>query len=240
MVASHRAAPELPVCAHRCCCCCCRACSVRCCVISAAGGRLFAASLTASRYSLASLMLTIRQSARQHQPLCAALSPFHFPRPFPSLHRGLNTSTIGPNTPTLLSAKRRVAHYSPQRIGCSTTSTMIACVDSPHCCSGRVLGVALGMVRSQSIGLAARNYWPGQYHPGSRARLPPPRRRRPPVPFLPRCSPLCRSSEPRSSHVTKKNFHCRTYPLAAPLTIASLTCYITLSLHHSLAASPTH
>ena len=49
---------------------------------------------------------------------------------------------------TLLSAKRRVAHYSPQRIGCSTTSTMIACVDSPHCCSGRVLGVALGLVRS--------------------------------------------------------------------------------------------
>ena len=48
---------------------------------------------------------------------------------------------------TLLSAKWRVAHFSPQRIGCSTTSTMIACVDSPHCCSGRVLGVALSRVR---------------------------------------------------------------------------------------------
>ena len=123
----------LPVCAHRCCCCCCRACSVRCCIISAAGGSLFAASLTASRYSLASLMLTIRQSARQHQPLCAALSPFPFPRPFPSLHRGLNTSTIGPNTSTLLSAKRRVAlHYSPQQTSRSTASTMLACVG---CCS---------------------------------------------------------------------------------------------------------
>ena len=174
--------------------------------ISAAGGRLFAASLTASRYSLASLMLTIRQSARQHQPLCAALFPFPFPRPFPSLHRGLNTSTIGPNTSTLLSAKRRVAHYSPQRIGCSTTSTMLACVG---CCSGRVLDSLISLCvwcGVQSWGSAARNYWPGQYHSGSGARLPPPRRRRPPVPFLPRCSPLCRSSEPRSSHVTKKNF----------------------------------
>ena len=117
--------------------------------ISAAGGRLFAASLTASRYSLASLMLTIRQSARQHQPLCAALSPFLSPAPF---HRSI-ADTLSDLismmvSSTLLSAKRRVAHYSPQRIGCSTTSTMIACVDSPHCCSGRVLGVALGLVRS--------------------------------------------------------------------------------------------
>ena len=151
--------------------------------ISAAGGRLFAASLTASRYSLASLMLTIRQSARQHQPLCAALFPFPFPRPFPSLHRGLNTSTIGPNTSTLLSAKRRVAHYSPQRIGCSTTSTMLACVG---CCSGRVLDSLISLwiwCGVQSWGSAARNYWPGQYHSGSGARLPPPRRRRPPASF---------------------------------------------------------
>ena len=42
---------------------------------------------------------------------------------------------------------------------------------------------------------------------GSGALLPPPRHRRPPVPPLSHCSPLCRSSEPRSSHVTKKNFH---------------------------------
>ena len=142
--------------------------------ISAAGGRLFAASLTASRYSLASLMLTIRQSARQHQPLCAALFPFPFPRPFPSLHRGLNTSTIGPNTSTLLSAKRRVAHYSPQRIGCSTTSTMLACVDSPHCCSGRVLGVALSRVRYPVWESAAETIGPASTILGLEPRHSPP------------------------------------------------------------------
>ena len=152
----------LPVCAHRCCCCSCRACSVRCCMFLLLGGCLSASSFSASRYSLASpegLLFCLRLSASAPLP---STVPFPFPRPFPSLHRGLSTSTIGPNTSTLLSAKRRVAHYSPQRIGCSTTSTMIACVDSPHCCSGRVLGVALSRVRypvwesvAETFGLAS-------------------------------------------------------------------------------------
>ena len=199
-------------------------------------------------------MLTIRQSARQHQPLCrlcAALFPFPFPRPFPSLHRGLNTSTIGPNTSTLLSAKRRVAHYSPQRIGCSTTSTMIACVDSPHCCSGRVLGVALGLVRSPVHWISCKKLLARPVP--SRVWSPTPSATPPPPTGSLLAALLATLPQQRAPLVTcdKKEFplshlptrcptdHCLTHLLHHSLA-ASLTCCITLSLHHSLAASRTH
>ena len=62
--------------------------------------------------------------------------------------------------------------------------------------------VSLGRVQVSGMGICCRDYWPGQYHPRSGARLPPPRRCLP-VPFLTSCSQLCRNSEPGLSHVTK-------------------------------------
>ena len=149
---------------------------------------------------------------RQHSP------PFTSPAPF---HRSIaNTLSvlipmIGPiHAPIgkaaccalFAAANRLLNHQHDARVRRLPALLLWAC---PWCRSesGAVSG----------LGVRCRNFWPGQYHPGSGARLPPPRRRRPPVPFLPRCSPLCRSSEPRSSHVTKKNFYVLVLAVVQPV-----------------------
>ena len=174
----------LPVCAHRCCCRSCRACSVRCCMFLLLGGCLSASSFSASRYSLASpegLLFCLRLSASAPLPSTAPLSlpPFPFIAPprntfLVCFHDGLIHAPIGKVACCALfaAANRLLNHQQDDRVRRLPALLLWTCT---WCCSesGTVSG----------LGVRCRNYWPGQYHSGSGARLPPPRRRRPPVSF---------------------------------------------------------
>ena len=97
-----------------CCCCCVVACLWSCCPVS-----------SSSRNEVTILLL-----AGAHQPLCASTVPLSLPPPpviAPSqTHFLFDFQVSHPRSKGKAALKLPVAHYSPQRIGRSTASTMFA------------------------------------------------------------------------------------------------------------------
>ena len=169
------------------------------------GGRLFATNFSASRCALASpCRLTILLEVDCFSPCAQHCSLFFLPPLSPRFttvpHDGYITPLHSQSglLQQLLTARSAVAGYVAQ-------SPANGLLSSPVLLSTHIAVVLSGSGAVSSPGGQLQQLsGPASTMSGSRAWLPPPRHRRPPVPLLSHCSSLCRSSEPRSSHVTKK------------------------------------
>ena len=154
------------------------------------GGCLSAALLTASRCSpLPTKVRAILQSARQRQPLCAStFFPFLLPPTFQKPKRCC-ANAIPPPSPRPSRVFEAAVPLDQLHLDASDPCAQGRCSPRPAAprrtlsFSSSVLfwlgsGIQSGVVRLQRLS------GPASTMSGSRARLPPPRRRRPPASFL--------------------------------------------------------